>query len=110
MVQDTIKRIEEMVRENDAIGKDTKSQLLKLIEELKPEMERLSKSHEEDAESVAGFMERSTHETLRKEKNPALKQMALDGLSASVRKIEASHPQLVKQIDYIINELASYGL
>lgn len=110
MVQDTIKRIEKMLRENDTISESNRRQLLKLIEDLKPEMENLSESHEEDAESVAGFIERSTHETLRKEKNPTLKQTALDGLSTSVKEFEASHPKLVKQVNYIINELANYGI
>lgn len=110
MVQDTIKRIEDMIRGNESISKEIREELLGLLEGLKPEMEHLSKSHEENAESVAGFMEQSTHEALRKERNPALKQKALDGLSASVKEFEASHPKLVEKVNYIINELANYGI
>lgn len=110
MVQDTIKRIEETIRANKSIAEDSRQQLLGLLEELKPEIEHLSESHEEHAESVAGFMERSAHESLRKEKNPALKQKALDGLSASVKEFEASHPKLVQKVNYIVNALANYGI
>lgn len=110
MVQDTIRRIEEIIRGNKSISEENRAQLLALLQELKPEIDNLSQSHEEHAESVAGFMERSTHEALRTEKNPALKQTALDGLAASVKEFEASHPSLVKQVNYIINELASYGV
>lgn len=110
MVQDTIRRIEEIIRGNKSISEENRAQLLALLQELKPEIDNLSLSHEEHAESVAGFMERSTHEALRTEKNPALKQTALDGLAASVKEFEASHPSLVKQVNYIINELASYGV
>jgi len=33
----------------------------------------------EHAQSVAGFIERSTHEALRQDKNPTLLKLAIDG-------------------------------
>ncbi len=110
MVQDTINKIEEMVRSNRSINKQAKSRLLKLLATLKPEIEKLSNVKAEHAESVAGFMERSTHEALRHEKNPTLLKLAIDGLSASVKGFEASHPQLVETVNYITTELANIGI
>jgi hypothetical protein len=110
MVQDTIKKIERMIRSNKAIDQRNKTQLLSLLGKLKPEIEKLSNIQEEHAESIAGFIERSTHEALRREKNPTLLKLAMDGLSASVKGFEASHPKLVENVNYIMTELANMGI
>ena len=110
MVQDTINKIERMIRSNKSLDKGNKTRLLKLLATLKPEIEKLSNAKAEHAESVAGFMERSTHEALRQEKNPTLLRLAIDGLSASVKGFEASHPQLVRAVNYIATELANIGI
>jgi len=110
MVQDTIEKIEKTIRANKSLTQRNKTQLLDLLEKLKPEIEKLSEVREEHAESVAGFVERSTHEALRKEKNPALLRLAIDGLSTSVKGFEASHPKLVETVNYIASELANLGI
>jgi hypothetical protein len=110
MVQDTVNKIEEMIRSNKSLNKNNKTQLLNLLATLKPEIEKLSNVKAEHAESVAGFMERSTHEALRQEKNPTLLKLAIDGLSASVKDFEASHPQLVETVNYIAIALANIGI
>jgi hypothetical protein len=110
MVQDTINKIEEMIRSNKSLDGNNKTKLLNLLATLKPEIEKLSNVKAEHAESVAGFMERSTHEALREQKNPTLLKLAVEGLSASVKGFEASHPQLVKTVNYIATELANIGI
>ncbi len=110
MVEDTIEKIEQMIRKNETLDEKNKTQLLNLLATLKPEIEKLSNVHGEHAESVAGFIERSTHEALRREKNPTLLKLAIDGLSASVKGFEASHPKLVENIGYIASELANIGI
>jgi hypothetical protein len=110
MVQDTINKIERMIRSNKSLDKGNKTRLLKLLATLKPEIEKLSNAKAEHAESVAGFMERSTHEALRQEKNPTLLRLAIDGLSASVKGLEASLPRLVETVNYIATELANLGI
>jgi len=108
--QNTLEKIEEMIRTNKSLSESNKTQLLNLLTTLKPEMEKLSNVQAEHAESVAGFIERSTHEALRQEKNPSLLNLAIAGLSASVKGFEASHPQLVENVNYIASALANIGI
>ena len=89
MAQNTIEKIEEKIRTNKSLNESDKTQLLNLLAALKPEMTKLSNDKAEHAESVAGFIERSTHEALRQDKNPTLLKLAIDGLSASVKGFEA---------------------
>lgn len=110
MEKNTLENIEEKIRTNDILGKDKKSELLGLITKLKIEISELSKSKAEHAESIVGFMERSTHEATRKQKNPNLLKLSLDGLSASVKDFEESHPKLVEQVNNIASMLANMGI
>jgi ABC-type transporter Mla subunit MlaD len=107
---DTLEKIEEMIRTNKSLDENNKKRLLNLLATLKPEMEKLSNDQAEHAESVAGFIERSTHEALRQQKNPTLLKLAIDGLSASVEGFEASHPQLIEKVNTIANALATIGI
>ena len=110
MVQNTIEKIEEKIRANNSLTEKNKTELLELLETLKPQMTKLSGAQIEHAESIAGFMERSTHEAMRQEKDPALLKLAIDGLSASVKGFEVSHPQLVENVNFIANTLANMGI
>jgi hypothetical protein len=110
MVQNTMEKIEEKIRTNSSLTEDNKNELLDLLSRLKPEINVLSKTQTEHAESIAGFMERSTYEVLRREKNPTLIKIAVDGLLASVKDFELSHPQLVENVNYIASALANMGI
>ena len=110
ITQNTIENIEEMIRTNKPLNENNKTQLLNLLATLKPEIAKLSNDQAEHAESVAGFIERSTHEALRQDKNPTLLKLAIDGLSASVKDFEASHPQLVEDVNSIASALANIGI
>jgi hypothetical protein len=110
MVQTTIEKIEEKIRANNSLADKNKTEILDLLATLRPEITELEKVKAEHAESIAGFIERSTHEALRQEKNPTLLKYALDGLSASVNGFELSHPQLTENVNYITNVLANMGL
>ena len=110
MVQNTIEKIEEKIRTNSSLTEKNKNELLDLLAKLKPEIAKFSETQSENAESIAGFVERSAHEATRQEKNPTLLKIAADGLSASVKGFELSHPKLVENINYIANALANIGL
>jgi hypothetical protein len=110
MAQKTIENIEEMIRENRSLNESDKVRLLSLLTTLKSEMKTFSNDQAEHAESIAGFIERSTHEALRQQKNPTLLKLAVDGLSASVNGFEVSHPQLVENVNHIANALANIGV
>lgn len=106
MVQNKIEKIEKKIHKYNSFTDKNKIELLNLLATLKPEITEFSKVQAEHAESIAGFIERSTHEVMRQEKNPALIKFAVNGLSASVKGFEASHPQLVENVNYIVNALA----
>ncbi|MGO8988369.1 MAG: DUF4404 family protein [bacterium] len=52
----------------------------------------------------------SIHEAIRKEKNPQLLKLSLQGLSTSVERFENSHPKLVGIVNSICNTLSKSGL
>ena len=110
MIEDTIKKITTKIRTASSITKENKTELLNLLAALESEITRLAKAEAEHAESIAGFIERSTHEATRREKNPELLRLSLAGLEASVKGFEASHPQLVADINCISTALANMGL
>jgi hypothetical protein len=110
MAQNTLEKIEEKIRQNSSLTEENKTELLNLLATLQPEMTEISKTQAEHAESIAGFIERSTHEALRRQKNPTLHRLAIEGLSASVKGFEVSHPQLVETVNYIANVLANMGI
>ncbi|MHB8931815.1 MAG: DUF4404 family protein [Melioribacteraceae bacterium] len=110
MVQNTIEKIEEKIRTNNSLSTKNKTELLDLLATLKPEIAKFSEAQTEHAESIAGFMERSAHEATRRDKNPTLLKIAVEGLSSSVKGFEESHPQLVENVNYIANALANMGI
>ena len=110
MIKDTIKKIETKIRASDSIKSESKTEMLTLLATLESEITNLSELEAEHAESIAGFIERSTHEAIRQKKNPELLTLALAGSSASVKGFEESHPRLVADINYISNVLANMGI
>ena len=110
MIDDTIKKIEARVQTTSSITGDNRTELLKLLATLESEITTLAQAEAEHAESIAGFIERSTHEATRQKKNPELLRLSLAGLTASVKGFEASHPQLVADINCISTVLANMGL
>lgn len=110
MIQKTIERIEDKIRTNNSLNEINKTELLDLLAKLKPEIIKLANAKTEHAESITGFIERSTHEVMRREKNPDLLKIAVNGLSASVKGFECSHPELVENVNYIANALANMGI
>ena len=110
MIEDTIGKIEDRIRAADAIKDDRRQELLELLGTLKSEVAKLSKTHEEQAQSIAGFTELSTHEAIRTEQNPELLKLSLQGMGSSVRGFEESHPRLVQIVNAISKTLADLGI
>jgi len=110
MLDKTISELEERIEKADSITDDERSALLKLIGELKVEITTLSKTHEEEANSIAGFTQIAAHEALRQERNPGLFKIAQDGLDKSVEEFELTHPTLVNTIREISDVLSNLGI
>jgi hypothetical protein len=110
MIRDTIAAIEARIRAGETIGDDRRAELLSLLSALRDEVDRLSETRAEHAESITGFVNVSTHEAMRRDKDPRLLQLSLDGLSSSVEGFEMSHPRLVESVNRICMMLSNLGI
>ena len=110
MFEDTIGKIQSKIESADSIKEERRQELLQLLGTLKSEVANLSKTHGEQAESIAGFTEVSTHEATRSEQNPELLDLSLKGLSSSVTGFEETHPRLVRIVNAISNTLSNLGI
>ena len=110
MIADHIQRIETQLKDSANIPEASRAELLKLLAALKDEVGTLARSHEEDARSIARFVDASAHEATRVEKKPKLFEAALNGLTASVEAVETSHPKLAEVVNQIAIRLSNMGL
>ncbi|PYJ02799.1 MAG: hypothetical protein DME25_15095 [Verrucomicrobia bacterium] len=110
MLDEIIGKIEARIQTTDAINAERRRELLQLLGTLKSEVAELSKTHGEQAQSIAGFTELSAHEATRTEQNPHLLKLSLEGLGSSVAGFEESHPRLVQIVNAISNTLSNLGI
>jgi hypothetical protein len=110
MIQDTIAKIEERLRNAGSLRDEQRAELLRLLGNLKSEVGGLSETEPDKAQSIAGFTAVSTHEATREARNPELVDLSLKGLSHSVEGFEASHPRLVQVVNSICTTLANLGI
>ncbi len=101
MLQETIKKLEHLIETSNNMVPERREELIKLVSELKQELAELEKHEKEHAQSIAHFAKLTAHESLRDEKDEELIQISAKGLRTSVRKFEASHPNLTRVIQSI---------
>lgn len=109
-MQDTISKIEERIRGAGALQEKNRAELLDLLGQLKSQIQTLSQTNQEQAQSIAGYTEISAHEATREEKNPRLLQHSIGGLKKSVEELEGSHPQLSGVVNRLAAILADMGI
>jgi queuine/archaeosine tRNA-ribosyltransferase len=109
MLEETIARIERELQAG-SLEPDRKAELLRLLSTLRSEVEALSLTHSDQAQSVAGFAALSTHEATRTKTRPQLLEFSLRGLAASAQEVEASHPRLVEVVNRICTMLSNMGI
>ena len=110
MIEDIIAKMQNRIQNAESISDERRSELMELLRQLKSEVGKLSRTHSEQAESIASFAELSTHEAIRKEQNPQLLKQSLEGLTSSVEGFEESHPRLVQLVNGISNTLSNLGI
>jgi hypothetical protein len=110
MIQDRFDQLEDSVKNSSNIPDATKTELLNLLSGLKSEILDLSKTHSEDARSIATFTDLSTFEATRGQKKPQLIQTALHGLASSVEDFETTHPNLTHLVNRIAVILSNTGI
>ena len=110
MIESRIEKIQSTIESSGKISSEAKAELLALIAGLKSEIKTLSETHHEEASSITGFADVSTHEAARSQKNPQLAETALDGLRASIDGLEESHPTLVAAVNRFATALSNMGI
>lgn len=110
MIETTMNKIRAKIQQEGAVTKEKRAELLGLLSTLQSEISKLSQTDPEHAESIAGFVERSTHEATRQKKHQGLLRLSLAGLEESVKGFEISHPTLTANINNICTALAKAGI
>ncbi len=110
MVNTTITKIEDKIQQVQSISDENKQELLQLLTALKEEVSDLSETRSEEAESITGFTQISTHEAMRQDKNPQLLELSIQGLKFSVSDFEASHPRLAETVNSLCHILSNMGI
>jgi hypothetical protein len=110
MLEEKISKIETRIENSAAIDDSHRVELLKLLGQLKTEVGELSKTHHEQAESIASFAEISAREATRETPNPQLIGHSIGGLESSVDGFDKSHPGLVAVVNRIASMLANMGI
>jgi len=108
MIDQTLKQIENRVRQTGTLEESKKSDLLELLSTLKNEIGDLQDP--EQARSIAAFADLSAHEAMRVEQNPDLLKHALNGLNSTVCDFEEAHPRLVECVNRIAVTLSNLGI
>jgi len=110
MLHDTIAKIESRLQTSAALNESQRAEVLKLLGQLRTEIGQISKTHQEQAESIAAFAEVSAREATREERNPQLVEHSIGGLKSSVREFETSHPRLAGVVNRLASMLANMGI
>jgi Mg2+ and Co2+ transporter CorA len=110
MIEKTISQIEAKIGGAESVSAERKAELLKLLGTLKTEVAELSKTHGEQADSIANFASLSAHEATRAEPNAQLRELSNQGLVSSVSGFEQSHPKLVQIVNTISKTLSDLGI
>lgn len=110
MIEDTLKRIESRIQGADNLPPNRREELASLLDTLKAEIAELSATDADQARTIAGYAEVSTHEATRSQRDPDLLAHSVDGLARSVEGFEASHPRLVQTVNTISHTLSNLGI
>jgi hypothetical protein len=110
MLEQTITNIEKRIKKAGSIEEKDRDDLLELLSTLKSEVMELSKTHADQAESITGFTQISTHEATRAKRNRHLIKLSLAGLTSSVDELETAYPKLVETVNRMSQILANMGI
>ncbi|HZI32862.1 MAG TPA: DUF4404 family protein [Candidatus Binatia bacterium] len=110
MIDKTISEIEAQIGGAEAVSAERKQELLKLLATLKTEVAELSKTHGEQASSIAALAKTSAEEATRPDQNPQTREDSIKNLQSSTGGFEQSHPRLVEIVNTISKTLSDLGI
>ena len=106
MIPDRIAQIEATLQGNASIPESTRQELLELLRRLKAEIAVVGES----AHHIAGNADVAVKAVVERDEKSSEVTEALEGLTASVREFEASHPRLVQITDRLALVLSNMGI
>ena len=109
-IPERIAQIEATLRDSAHIPEATRQELLDLLAGLKAEVAPLIQTHGESASQITGSADAAVQAAVRREEQPEEAAQAVEGLAASVRDFEASHPRLVQIVDRLATTLSNMGI
>src|SRR5512140_1648965 len=98
MIADRLAKLESTLRDNTSIPEGTRQELLGLLTGLKTEVAPLLDAQARD---IAGSAEAAVAASIKRDEQPEQAAQAVEGLAASVREFEATHPRLVEIVDQL---------
>ncbi len=110
MIHDTIGKLRARIEDAGDIDTAKRSELAALLNTLQSEVNQLATTHNEQAQSIAGFTQVSAHEATRSTPDERLLHHAIEGLRSSVTGFEESHPRLVAVVNRVCTALSNLGI
>ena len=110
MLNNTVEKIEKTLTSSKSLSDKQKSDLIKLVGDLKKELALVYDKEKDDTESVINFAAVSAHEAAKKNINSELADISRKGLFESARKFEVSHPKIFETVNAVCDYLAKLGI
>jgi len=110
MISERLTQLESSLRDNASLPEATRQELLDLVAGLKAEVLPLVDTHGENANAIAGNAEAAVQASINRGEQPGQADQAVQGLAASVRQFEATHPRLVEVVDQLALTLSNLGI
>jgi len=110
LIPERIAQIEATLRNSANIPEATRQELLDLVARLKAEVTPMASTHGESVGQIAGSADAAVQAAVRREEQPEEAAQAVEGLAASVRDFEISHPRLVQIVDRLAVTLSNMGI
>ena len=110
MIKDTMDKIEKKITNSVHITDENKTEYLSMLKTLRSEVEDLSQTQKDQAETISGFARVSAHEATREDINKDMLDISIEGLQRSVQGFEASNPRLVSIVNSVCSFLSNIGI
>ena len=108
MIDETLNTLERRIENATGLAGETRASLQALVADLRREVDKLEDA--DQAESIAAHTDTGAREALRAEPDADLFSHAMDGMQKSVRRFEASHPELTGIVNGICQHLSNLGI
>lgn len=110
MIKDTMEKIEKKITNSVHITDENKTEYLAMLKTLRSEVEDLSHTQKDQAETISGFAGVSAHEATREDINKDMLDLSIDGLQQSVQGLQATNPRLVSIVNSVCSFLSNIGI